>query len=96
MFLYREKYYDSEKKDRQQLLFPLIINVSLSNAENENRWLEPLSEMGFSISEFGNGTYRISEIPMFMELGEARDFVKNFVDQVTDTFDPKNTVIINK
>ncbi|MCQ2554480.1 MAG: DNA mismatch repair endonuclease MutL [Clostridia bacterium] len=88
--------YDSEKKDRQQMLFPLIINVSLSNAENESRWLEPLSEMGFSISEFGNGTYRISEIPMFMELSEAEDFINTFIDNAAVNNDMKNTVVIDK
>ncbi len=36
--------------------------------------------MGFTIENFGQTSYRVSEIPTFMEIGEAEDFLKDFID----------------
>ncbi len=74
----------------------MIINTSLSASEDKYDWLDALTEMGFAIDEFGSGTYRISEIPMFMELGEAEDFVKEFIDNIKASADLRNTVVIDK
>ena len=88
--------YESSDKVSQTLLVPLIINVSLSAQATSDTWIEPLRRMGFAIEEFGPATYKIPEIPMFMELSEAEDFLNTFIDNVGRGTDLRNTVVINK
>ena len=88
--------YESSEKARQPLLVPLIINVSLAVSENHFDWLDALTKMGFTIAEFGPGTYRITEIPMFMELSEAEDFVNQFIENITNSTNLSNKVVIDK
>ncbi len=88
--------YENDEKLRQPMLFPIIIDVDISTKETEDRWLESLSKMGFSIEPFGQNSYRISEIPTFMDISEAEDFINDFTENAKDNKDLKNTVVINK
>ena len=88
--------YESTEKARQPLLVPLIINVSLAVSENRFDWLDALARMGFTIDEFGPDTFRVTEIPMFMELSEAEDFVNQFIENITDSTNLSNKVVIDK
>ena len=88
--------YESSENARQSLLVPLIINVSLAVSENHFDWLDALAKMGFTIDEFGSGTFRITEIPMFMELSEAEDFVNQFIENINDSTNLSNKVVIDK
>ncbi len=88
--------YDAAEKMRQPLLSPLIINTSLSAAHDKDGWLKALNAMGFTIDEFGPDTYRVPEIPMFMELSEAEDFINNFIENVHTSTDFRNTVVVDK
>ena len=88
--------YESAEKVRQPLLVPLVINVSLSVSENSFHWLDALSRMGFTVNEFGPGTFRITEIPMFMELSEAEDFINQFIDNINERTNLSNSVVIDK
>ena len=88
--------YQSEEKAAQQLMVPIIINVSPSIAADDGLILDSLKKMGFGISMFGENTYRLSQIPMFMELSEAEDFVNEFIDSIKTSTDIKNTVVVNK
>ena len=88
--------YENGEKARQPLLMPLIINVSLAVSENRFDWLNALTKMGFTIAEFGQGTFRITEIPMFMELSEAEDFLNEFIENMKNSTDLSNRVVIDK
>lgn len=88
--------YLASEKIRQPILTPIIIEVPLAVKENEYDWLDSLSEMGFLIEDFGQNSYVIREIPTFMDIAEAEDFVKVYIDNVTEGTNLKNTVIINK
>ncbi len=88
--------YENSEKARQPLLVPLIINISLAVSENRFDWLDALARMGFTIDEFGPDTFRITEIPMFMELSEAEDFVNQFIENITDSTNLSNKVVIDK
>ena len=88
--------YESAEKVRQPLLVPLVINVSLSVSENSFHWLDALSRMGFTVNEFGPGTFRITEIPMFMELSEAEDFINQYIDNINERTNLSNSVVIDK
>ena len=52
--------------------------------------------MGFTIENFGQTSYRVSEIPTFMEIGEAEDFLKDFIDGAGEKFAGRNKVVIDK
>lgn len=88
--------YLASEKLRQPILMPIIIEVSLAVKENEYDWLDSLAEMGFAIEEFGQNSYVIREIPTFMDLTEAEEFVKVYIDNITEGTNLNNTVIINK
>ena len=88
--------YESGEKVRQTILVPLILNVDYAQLENAGDWMEPLKEMGFTIEEFGGSSFRVTEIPMFMEMGEADEFLKEFISNSKNGSGMRNTVVINK
>lgn len=88
--------YESIEKVRQTIMVPLIINVDYSQMENSEEWISTLTEMGFTIEEFGGTSFRVTEIPMFMEIGEAEEFIKNFLANSRTGSGVRNTVVINK
>ena len=88
--------YEEEEKIRQPIMIPLMLNVDLKTDEDKFSWLTALTKMGYTIYEFGQGTYRISEIPTFMTLEEAEDFANDFIEQISESTNLRNTVIIDK
>lgn len=88
--------YENSDKAKQTLMIPLLIPVSLSANANKFDWLQALIQMGFTIEDFGDNTYRVSEIPMFMDLTEAEDFIKNFIENIHQSTDLSNRVVIDK
>ena len=88
--------YDREEKLSQPILLPIIIDVPPALAENEASWLLHLEAMGFVIDSFGPSSYRITEIPTFMTLGEAEDFARDFIDNIDSRDDLRNTIVIDK
>ncbi len=88
--------YEAGEKVRQTILVPLIVNVDYSQLENTEEWMDPLIEMGFSIEEFGGTSFRVTEIPMFMEIGEADEFLKEYLVNFRSGNNIRNTVVINK
>ena len=70
--------FQSREKHRQPLLIPITFEVSHADKEREDLWLTVLEDMGFSLDEFGPLSYRVSEIPMFMSMSEAEDFLSDF------------------
>ena len=88
--------YERSEKSKQMLMLPLLINVSLAAHADRFDWLDALTKMGFTIETFGEETYRVSEIPMFMELTEAEDFIRHFIDNIKNSTDLSNRVVIDK
>ncbi len=88
--------YLTEEKLKQPILTPIMVEVPLAVKENEYDWLDTLEEMGFQIHNFGQNTYIIKEIPTFMTIREAEEFVQTFVDQVSEGTKLSNTIILNK
>ena len=88
--------YEAGEKVRQTIMVPLIINVDYAQLENSNDWIDTLTEMGFTIEEFGGNAFRITEIPMFMEISEAEEFIKEFLANAKVGNTMRNTVVINK
>ena len=88
--------YERSEKSKQMLMLPLLIHVSLAAHADRFDWLDALTKMGFTIEAFGEETYRVSEIPMFMELTEAEDFIRHFIDNIKNSTDLSNRVVIDK
>lgn len=88
--------YLTFNKAKQYIMMPIMINLPLSKAIDNENWLAALKNMGFTIDEFGSGTYKISEIPLFMDLKEAEDFVNNFIDNIKESTDFTNRVVVDK
>ncbi|MEG2110945.1 MAG: DNA mismatch repair endonuclease MutL [Anaerovoracaceae bacterium] len=88
--------YENSTKARQPILIPIIMEVSLSVKENSFSWLNSLNNMGYTIEDFGQNSYIIKEIPTYMDISEAEEFAKTFVEEINENTDLKNHVIINK
>ncbi len=88
--------YLADEKLRQPILTPIMVEVPLDVKENEYDWLDSLGDMGFAIEPFGMNSYVIREIPTFMSLSEAEDFVNVFVENISSGTQLSNTVVINK
>ncbi len=88
--------YEAGEKVRQTIMVPLIVNVDYAQLENSNDWRDTLTEMGFTIEEFGGNAFRVTEIPMFMEISEAEEFIKEFLANAKVGNTMRNTVVINK
>ncbi|MGN0713449.1 MAG: hypothetical protein ACI4LJ_06660, partial [Anaerovoracaceae bacterium] len=90
------RVYEEDEKTRQPVLLPIMLHVSLKADEEKVNWLTALRQMGYMIEEFGQSTYRVTEIPTFMTLEEAEQFANDFIDQISDSTNLKNSVVINK
>lgn len=82
--------YNEEYKNSQQLLLPLSFNVSASVTTLEDEWLNQLIKLGYNVEFFGNNTYLVREVPAFMELAEAEDFLNDFFSQIENKIDFTN------
>ena len=79
--------FQSREKHKQQILIPILLDVTLGDMEKKDQWLEPLSNMGFTLEEFGPSTFKVVEIPMFFDMEESEDFLKEFVGSLDDIKD---------
>ena len=82
------KQFETEEKLHQPVLMPVIFSLPVTVTDEQ--WLNVLSDMGYTIEQFGERTYRITEIPMFMGISEAEDFVKDFISSINEETDLKS------
>lgn len=97
--IYYEKIldqYNSDDKLRQQILLPITFDVTFADKEKEDNWLPPLNKMGFTVDEFGPLSYRVTEIPMFFSMGEAEDFLNDYIDNIGSYKDFTDTKTLDK
>ena len=88
--------YERSKKLRQPILMPIIIDTDISVTDKEEQWLPIVTAMGYTVDNFGQNSYRVSEIPTFMDLSEAEVFLKDFLSGFENFSAAKNTVVIDK
>lgn len=88
--------YESEEKASQQLMIPLNFNVSADVVMTEDKWLPVIANMGYNAEFFGNNTYLVREIPAFMEMKEAEDFLNDLFNQFSDRPDMQNQAVLDK
>ena len=71
------KQFESEEKLHQPVLMPAIFTLPVTVTGEQ--WINVLFNMGYTIEPFGERTYIITEIPMFMELSEAEDIFNDLI-----------------
>lgn len=86
--IYYERFMSSYRGEknipRQQLLLPIVINVSAEAkqafADEGNR--NVLADLGFGLAEFGHGALKLYELPSYMEQSSAQAFLDEFFDSL--------------
>ncbi len=84
----------------QTIIFPFTVNTSFSVSETSENWLSVLKCLGYDLVIFGPKIYRVDGIPMFMNLDEAKLFLDDFLENISDhtNFEDRNMIekIISK
>ena len=88
--------YLSDDKPSQSILTPIVIDVALEVKEEEYNWFDSLGDMGYLLEEFGPNSYIIKEIPYFMDITEAENFAKDYIEQTHSGIKINNKVVIDK
>mgnify|MGYP004448017161 CR=1 FL=1 len=88
--------YSSADKALQQLMIPLNFSVSRDVVATEDAWIDTVKSIGYDIEFFGNNTYIVREIPAFMEMKEAEDFLNDLFNEFASRPDLTNRSIVEK
>ena len=86
-------HYLRGEKYTQPILTPVTINVSADVYYMSREWLEPLTQAGFEIEDFGADTFVIRGIPSYMELSEAESFARTYLEGLEEHSGRNDTVI---
>ena len=86
--------FRSMKQSAQPILTPFIINVSVDIYSTERNWMQSLKTMGYDIDDFGPETFIIKGIPQYMNMSEAENFARTFIENSIDFED--NRIVIDK
>ena len=76
-----DAFYGSEPA-RQVLMLPITLNTSLAAGSLSENWMRFLNASGFAVEEFGARTFIAREIPAYMDLKEAEEFLEDFTENV--------------
>ena len=76
--------FNEEPVASQQLLTPLMIELSPAQMQCADAAAETLARFGFELREFGPSSYAVSAVPGFMDLSEAEDFARGFFEAAFD------------
>ncbi len=90
------KQFRDNEKHSQPIMLPIVINSTLSSEKKEEGWKDALNQMGFLVEDFGPKTFIVKEIPMFMGLEEATDFLNDFMDNAHDGIYLENIPAVEK
>lgn len=90
------KQYNAEEKLQQQLMMPLNFNVSADTVSAQENWINDVRAFGYDIELFGNNTYIVREIPAFMELAEAENFLSDILNELDSKVEFSNSRTFEK
>ena len=74
------KSFKNGDRASQLLLAPMVIELDKSKAFTAENSMAMLCDLGFYLELFGDSSYVVKEIPYFMDLEEAEDFLYEFFD----------------
>lgn len=75
------RQYNEREQLPQDILTPLLLNVSGEIYHGERKWMEVLERTGYDIGDFGGNTFIVKGIPPYMTLSEAERFAKDIMEQ---------------
>ncbi len=81
---------NSEPIAVQQLLTPMILGLSYGERVQMEDWTRFLVELGYEAEEFGPRDLRVTGVPGFLSLQEARDFLHLLVENAHENADLAN------
>ncbi|MBQ6622488.1 MAG: DNA mismatch repair endonuclease MutL [Mogibacterium sp.] len=95
--LYEKLLTQYERGDHtaQQMLVPILLNVSGDVYHSDRDWLQVLRRLGYEIDDFGLNTFRITGIPSYMDRGEAEVFARRLVES-DDLPEIRNRTVADK
>jgi len=76
--------FNNDDVQRQALLTPFVIDLDKASMLASIETLPILDGIGFSLEEFGPSSYIVKEIPAYLDMTEANDFVKEFFDSADE------------
>lgn len=76
-----DSFYSGESAG-QVLLEPFTVTAGFAAGSLADEWMGFLRSGGFGIEEFGGRNYIVREIPAYMDLKEAEDFLTDFTEEV--------------
>lgn len=84
---------DKQKKDiaSQQLLMPIFVELSQSEASILMKMMPLLLSLGFEIREFGRAAFLIESIPATFDPVHVVDFIRELVQEEEGAVDPAKT-----
>lgn len=81
------KSFQRQEAPPQLLLTPLVMETDYGFSQQAPLWMDFLSSSGFQIEIFGMKSFVVRAIPSFMSLGQAEEFLRDFVDQAQEDRD---------
>ena len=72
------------------------MGASVQTVSMETEWMPLLEKAGYSLEFFGGNTYLIREIPAFMSMTEAEDFVRDMFEEFDARPDLKNSKVVDR
>jgi len=83
-FIYDELMKRGRERDRQELMFPVMVELSLDDFHCVMDNLEIFSEIGFDMEEFSDRTITIRAVPSVIPKLEVEDFVREAAGELRE------------
>ena len=88
-------HYLQGQKFSQPVLTPFTISVSADVYYMSRDWLDPLTDAGFEIEDFGADSFVVRAIPSYMDISEAESFARSYLEGLGEV-SGRNDVVIDK
>ena len=88
-------HYLDGKKYSQPVLTPFTISVSADVYYMSRDWLDPLTDAGFEIEDFGADSFIVRAIPSYMDISEAESFARSYLEGLGEV-SGRNDIVIDK
>ncbi len=79
------KEFENGTTMSQQLLQPLVVEVSMKEKEVIENNIDIIKKLGFDIEEFGQGSYAIREVPFIFDKPGDSKFFLDIIDEMLET-----------
>ena len=74
-----------EEGNIQMLLTPIVVNLSVQEAEIINEYITTLEEAGFKIENFGGHSYKITQVPAILADKDLKILIHELIEDLENT-----------